>query len=152
MSPGSRPRTVGRPGLEREAERDADAPGQDVLVVEDDPDMAALVHMIVSEAGYGVRTAADGAAALERVAERMPGVILLDMRMPVMDGWEFAREFGARFGRAAPVVVITAAENARARAEEISADGWLEKPFELDDVLRMVARFLGPNGGDAAVP
>ena len=127
-------------------------PRPDVLVVEDDRDMAALVHMIVSDAGYAVRTAVDGAEALERIAERMPGVILLDMRMPVMDGWEFAREFGARFGRAAPIVVVTAAENARARAEEISADGWLEKPFELDDVLQMIARFLGPMGGDAAAP
>jgi DNA-binding response OmpR family regulator len=72
--------------------------------------------------------------------------------MPVMDGWEFAREFGARFGRAAPIVVITAAENARARAEEIGADGWLEKPFELDEVVRMVSRFLGPSEGDATVP
>jgi CheY-like chemotaxis protein len=126
--------------------------GREVLVVEDDPDMAAVVQMIVAEAGYEVRTACDGAEALERIAERMPGVILLDMRMPVMDGWEFAREFGARFGRAAPIVVITAAENARARAEEIGADGWLEKPFELDEVVRMVSRFLGPSEGDATVP
>jgi CheY-like chemotaxis protein len=126
--------------------------GREVLVVEDDPDMAAVVQMIVAEAGYQVRTAGDGAEALERIAERMPGVILLDMRMPVMDGWEFAREFGARFGRAAPIVVITAAENARARAEEIGADGWLEKPFELDEVVRMVSRFLGPSEGDATVP
>ncbi len=126
--------------------------GREVLVVEDDPDMAAVVQMIVAEAGYQVRTACDGAEALERIAERMPGVILLDMRMPVMDGWEFAREFGARFGRAAPIVVITAAENARARAEEIGADGWLEKPFELDEVVRMVSRFLGPSEGDATVP
>ena len=126
--------------------------GREVLVVEDDPDMAAVVQMIVAEAGYQVRTAGDGAEALERIAERIPGVILLDMRMPVMDGWEFAREFGARFGRAAPIVVITAAENARARAEEIGADGWLEKPFELDEVVRMVSRFLGPSEGDATVP
>jgi DNA-binding response OmpR family regulator len=118
----------------------------DVLVVEDDADLASLLQMIVAEAGYEVRTAPDGAAALARVAERMPALVLLDMRMPIMNGWEFARAFRERHGRAAPVVVVTAAEDARARAEEIAADGWLEKPFEIDDVLRIVERWLGPPG------
>ena len=116
----------------------------DVLVVEDDADLAALIEMIVTEAGYPVRTAGDGAQALEAVARRMPGVILLDMRMPVMNGWEFAREFRARHGAAAPIVVVTAAENARLRAGEIEAEGWLEKPFDLEDVIATVRRFLGP--------
>ncbi len=124
-------------------------PGATVLVVEDDPDLAALVEMILTDAGYAVRTAPDGAAALRRVHEGMPGLILLDMRMPVMNGWEFAREFRVRWGRAAPIVVVTAAENAQLRAEEIGADGCLEKPFELDDVLAMVSRFLGPPGSEA---
>ena len=123
--------------------------GPAVLVVEDDPDLATLVQLIVADAGYEVGTASDGAEALQQVAAGMPGLILLDMRMPVMNGWEFAREFRARHGRAAPIVVVTAAENARLRAEEIAADGWLEKPFDLEDVVRMVERFLGPPGGEA---
>jgi DNA-binding response OmpR family regulator len=113
----------------------------DVLVVEDDADLAALVAMILDDAGFTVRSAPDGRQALACVAERMPALILLDMRMPVMNGWEFAREFQARHGRAAPIVVVTAAENARLRAEEIGADGWLEKPFELEDVVAVAARF-----------
>jgi DNA-binding response OmpR family regulator len=64
-----------------------------------------------------------------------------------MNGWEFAREFRARHGRAAPIVVVTAAENARARAAEVGADGWLSKPFEIDDVLRMVARHAVSEAG-----
>jgi CheY-like chemotaxis protein len=123
-----------------------------VLVVEDDVDLASLLQMIVGEAGYDVRTAPDGAQALERVAERMPALVLLDMRMPVMNGWEFARAFRARYGRAAPVVVVTAAEDARARAEEIEADGWLEKPFEIDDVLHIVERWVGPPGSHPPLP
>ena len=111
-------------------------------MVEDDPDLLSLVEMILADAGYRVRTAAEGGAALARVAEEMPGLIFLDMRMPGMNGWEFAREFRARHGRAAPIVVVTAAENARARAEEIGADGWLAKPFELDDVLRAAERHV----------
>ena len=115
---------------------------RDVLVVEDDPDLLALMEMILVDAGHRVRTAPEGAAALARVAEEMPGVILLDMRMPGMNGWEFAREFRARWGRGCPIVVVTAAENARQRAEEIGADGWLAKPFDLADVLAIVDRYL----------
>ncbi len=121
-----------------------------VLVVEDDPDLLALLAVILSEAGYPVMTAGDGLEALERVAERLPGLVLLDMRMPRMNGWEFAREFRSRHGHAAPIVVVTAAENARLRAEEIGAEGWLEKPFELDQVMSAVARFLGPAHASAA--
>lgn len=109
-----------------------------VLVVEDDPDLSGLMDIILTDAGYRVRRAENGAIALLHVAEEMPQVILLDMRMPVMNGWEFAREFRARHGRAARIVVVTAAENARLRAQEIDADGWLEKPFELEAVLDAV--------------
>jgi len=123
-----------------------------VLVVEDDVDLVSLLELVLSDAGYRVRTAHEGAAALERVAEEMPGLILLDMRMPGMNGWEFAREFRARHGRAAPIVVVTAAENARARAEEVEAEGWLSKPFEIDDVLRIVARHAAGARGQGAAP
>jgi DNA-binding response OmpR family regulator len=113
------------------------------LVVEDDPDLLSLMEMILIDAGFRVQTAADGRAALDRIAEETPGLILLDMRMPGMNGWEFAREFRVRYGRSVPIVVVTAAENARARAEEIEADGWLAKPFDLDDVVAAVARHAG---------
>jgi CheY-like chemotaxis protein len=111
-----------------------------VLVVEDDSDLVSLMELVLTDAGYRVRTAPEGAAALLRVAEEMPGLIMLDMRMPGMNGWEFAREFRARYGRAAPIVVVTAAENARARAAEVEAEEWLSKPFEIDDVLWIIAR------------
>jgi CheY-like chemotaxis protein len=121
-----------------------------VLVVEDDADLLGLMEMVLTEEGHTVRTAADGRQALERVAEEMPGVILLDMRMPVMNGWEFAREFRARYGRAAPIVVVTAAENAQARAAEIGAEAWLAKPFDIDDVLLLVARVGGARADGGA--
>jgi CheY-like chemotaxis protein len=121
-----------------------------VLVVEDDVDLASLMALVLSDAGYRVRTAPEGGAALLRVAEEMPGLILLDMRMPGMNGWEFARQFRARHGRAAPIVVVTAAENARARAAEVEAEGWLSKPFEIDEVLRMVAGHAAAAGQSPA--
>jgi CheY-like chemotaxis protein len=119
-------------------------------VVEDDSDLVALMELVLTDAGYQVRTAPEGGAAHARVAEQMPGLILLDMRMPGMNGWEFAREFRARHGRAAPIVVVTAAENARARAAEVEADGWLSKPFEIDDVLRIVAHHAAAGAAAAA--
>ncbi len=122
-----------------------------ILVVEDDPDLLALVEMILSDAGYRVRTAPEGRAALAAVLEEMPALVFLDMRMPGMNGWDFAREFRRRHGRAAPIVVVTAAEDARARAEEIGAEGWLAKPFDLEDVLRAAERHAGtPMDGRAA--
>ena len=114
-----------------------------VLVVEDDPDLLALEEAFLAEAGYRVSCAADGLEALDRVEREMPGLILLDMRMPRMNGWEFAREFRERHGAACPIVVVTAAEDARRRAEEIEAQGWLAKPFEIADVLAAAARWAG---------
>lgn len=127
-------------------------PERQVLVVEDDPDLLALEEAALAEAGYRVAVAVDGIEALERVDREMPGVILLDMRMPRMSGWEFAREFRSRYGNACPIVVVTAAENARLRAQEIGAAAWLEKPFDLEEVLRMVERHLGPPAAPAPVP
>ena len=119
------------------------AEGKAVLVVEDDPAMRELVEVVLVDAGYPVRTAADGQAALERVAQELPGVILLDMRMPRMNGWEFARAFRAQYDRRTPIVVLTAAPDAGQRAREIQAEGYLGKPFELDDLLRTVERYVG---------
>ena len=123
-----------------------------VLVVEDDPDLLTLLELVLVDAGYRVRTAGHGLEALARVGEEMPGLILLDMRMPIMNGWEFARELHARHGRACPIVVVTAAENAAQRAAEVGADGWLAKPFDIDDVLAAVARHLSSRAGDAGAP
>jgi CheY-like chemotaxis protein len=118
-------------------------PSASILVVEDDPDLLSLMEMILQGDGFRVRTARDGREALARVAEEMPGLVFLDMRMPGMNGWEFAREFRDRHGAGCPIVVVTAAEDARKRAEEIAAQGWLAKPFEIADVLAAAARHVG---------
>jgi CheY-like chemotaxis protein len=123
--------------------RVSDAPlGTQVLVVEDDPSMRQMVEDILTDEGYRVRTAEDGQAALEEIERALPGLILLDMRMPRMNGWEFAKEFRARYGRGAPIVVLTAAADARQRAADVEAEGFLGKPFNLDDLLGLVERFL----------
>jgi two-component system chemotaxis response regulator CheY len=115
-----------------------------VLVVDDDESIGEFVSMALADEGYDVVTALDGAAALEVVELRRPDVILLDMRMPIMDGWEFARRYRQTAGPHAPIIVVTAARDADDRAAQIEADGVLAKPFDLDDLLDVVDRHARP--------
>jgi urea transport system substrate-binding protein len=114
-----------------------------VLVVEDDEDVRVIVAMELEALGHEVVQAENGRAALEAIEQARPNLILLDMRMPVMDGWHFASELKRRHGRVAPIVVLTAAPDARERAREVGADGWLSKPFELAALFDVVTRQLG---------
>ena len=111
-----------------------------VLIVEDDLDLLGMVELVLESAGYPVMTPREGAEALEKIAREMPAAVLLDMKMPGMDGWEFARLFRERYDRQAPIIVLTAAEDARQRAEEIGAEGYVGKPFEIDELLAEVER------------
>ena len=110
-----------------------------ILVVDDDPSILDMVAEILDFEGYAVRTATNGAEALEVVERVPPSLVLLDMRMPVLDGWGFARALKAR-GVRIPIVVMTAAKDARRWAEEIGAQAYLAKPFELPDLLTVVGR------------
>jgi CheY-like chemotaxis protein len=123
----------------------------DVLVVDDDEDMVEVIELLLHDAGYATRTAQNGRQALDVIAESMPALIVLDMLMPVMNGWQFAREFRARYGSKVPIVVATAAEHVLSRGEEIDAAGVLPKPFEVSDLLRLVAQHI-PATAPASAP
>lgn len=110
-----------------------------ILVVDDDADLRELMVLLLEGAGYRVQAARDGQEALDHVAQEMPALILLDMKMPGMNGWQFAAAFRRQYGYRSPIIVVTAAEDVRKTAQEVEADGFLGKPFDLDDVLRMVA-------------
>jgi DNA-binding response OmpR family regulator len=73
------------------------------------------------------------------------------MRMPMLDGWGFAKAMRAR-GLRYPVVVVTAAENARRWALEIDAEAYLAKPFQIGELLGIVARFCPTGGGSSDTP
>lgn len=113
-----------------------------ILIVEDDDDLRDLVQMMLELEGFHVQTAHHGQEALDLVGESMPDLILLDIKMPIMDGWSFAAEFRARYGCSAPIVVMTAADHAASRAREVGAKGWIAKPFAYDDLLMMVRSYL----------
>jgi CheY-like chemotaxis protein len=119
------------------------AEGGLILVVDDDETIQATLRAALELDGYRVVTAADGAAALGLLEDLTPCVILLDMRMPVLDGWGFAAAYRGREAPHAPLVVMTAAENAQRWCREIGADACLAKPFELDELYGAVERFCG---------
>jgi len=116
-----------------------------ILAVDDDPSILDLLTDILTGEGYRVLPAQNGAEALRVLEGDRPCLVLLDMRMPTLDGWGFASAMRDR-GLKLPVVVVTAAENARAWAQEIGADAYLAKPFQLKDLLRVVERFCPPSG------
>jgi CheY-like chemotaxis protein len=109
-----------------------------VLVIDDDEGIRELVSMALSAIGYAVVSVGDGAAALERLATVQPAVILLDMRMPTMDGWTFAQAYDHLPEPRAPVIVMTAARVAAAWAAEINAAAYLAKPFHLADLYACI--------------
>jgi CheY-like chemotaxis protein len=110
-----------------------------VLVVDDDPGIRSLLTEVLELAEYSVQSAANGAEALQVIAEQKPSVMLLDMQMPVLDGWGVARALHEH-GQWVPTVVMTAASDANRWGKEVAADAWLGKPFDLEDMLRAVAR------------
>ena len=114
-----------------------------VLVVDDEPDIRATVTAMLEIEGYEVAEAANGADALHAVEHREPDVILLDMRMPVLDGWGFASEMRNR-GHRVPIVVMTAARDAARWAAEIAAAAFIAKPFGFDDLITAVERARPP--------
>jgi CheY-like chemotaxis protein len=114
-----------------------------ILVVDDDPAILATVCEALDMEGFPFVTAANGAEALDAVDRNRPSMVLLDMRMPVLDGWGFMRAIRER-GLNLTVVVMTAAADARRWAREIGAQGVLAKPFDLDELVRAVQHLRPP--------
>jgi CheY-like chemotaxis protein len=107
--------------------------GHQVLVVEDDPALREIYAGALRGYGHDVRTAADGAAALDALISGWePCVVFLDLRMPGMDGWELSRRLREdERWKALPVVVVAAHFRIDQEAAEIGAAAWLQKPFDL---------------------
>ncbi len=114
-----------------------------VLVVDDDPDILEALSEILEAEGYQVLRARNGQEALGCLQSAPPALILLDLMMPVMDGWEFAQRMRQQPAVAKiPIIVLSADRNVGAKARDIGAVGHLPKPFELNDLLELVHRSL----------
>ena len=114
-----------------------------ILIVDDDPGIRGVLADVLDDEGYTTAQAANGEEALAFLERGAVDVILLDMRMPVMNGWQFAEVYRERTGPRAPIIVMTAAQDAQRWADEIGAAACLAKPFDIDAILRVIAAHLG---------
>ncbi len=119
-----------------------------VLLVDDDRDVLRFVSEALADEGCTVLAARNGMDALA-LAKSQPNLILLDMQMPIMDGWEFVRLYRETPGPHAPIIIITAGRSAAIYAADIGAAGALPKPFTLESLIALVGRYA-PQEASAA--
>ena len=114
-----------------------------VLVVDDERDIREAVAEVLKDEGFEVLDANDGAEALRQLRAHHPAVVLLDLMMPGMNGWEFcaARRREPELS-AIPVIVISAL----GRVSGVDAQAFLQKPFELDALVSAVRQYTGGPG------
>ena len=115
----------------------------DILLIEDDHTMGMSLELSLSGVGHDVRWRDSLAGANEAVAERAPGIVLLDLGLPDGDGLEWCRSFRAA-GNFMPILIVTARVTLQARVEglRVGADDYLTKPFELAELLARVEALL----------
>ena len=123
----------------------AEDPSRTVLVVDDSDDIRLLWTEILLAAGYHVLEAADGARAVEVALQHRPRVVLMDMAMPNMDGWEATRRIRAVVNEKEMAIVAVSAMaevDGRAAAFRSGCDGFIAKPTTPDVVLEVVRSFV----------
>ena len=116
-----------------------------ILVVEDDDAIRALVGEVLRDDGYRVREASNGLEALDRMREEQPDLIVLDLMMPVMDGWTFVEECKRmQWCGQVPIIITSASHDLPRTAERLASVGvrtCLAKPFDLEGLLALVQRY-----------
>ena len=115
---------------------------QKVLVVEDDINIAELLRLYLQKDGFEVSHAADGGKAVEMAKEIQPDLVLLDIMLPVMDGWQVCREL--RKTMKMPIIMLTAKGETEDKVSglEMGADDYIVKPFEVKELLARVHAVL----------
>jgi CheY-like chemotaxis protein len=109
-----------------------------VLVVDDEPQVVWMLQFSLEAEGYRTFAARNGRAAIEQIQEHHPKLMLLDIMMPVMDGWSVLEELVALPRDQRPRVIVVSARASlrdRAKAAELGADAFVAKPFNVDDLL-----------------
>jgi CheY-like chemotaxis protein len=114
-----------------------------VLIVEDDPDLRELLESLLQHHGYSTDTACHGAEALERAERCPPSLVLLDLAMPVMNGWQFReRQLQTPAIADVPVICVTAECDANEKGDVLGAP-CLRKPIDMDTVMKAVRKACG---------
>lgn len=116
-----------------------------VLVVEDEKPLRNGLRLFIRREGYSVDVAADGLEALAKMAERRPDVIVLDLLLPRMDGYQMMEALAARYGRGRPkVLVLTAVQQLDLARIRLGADAYIQKPFDVDRMRAALERLALP--------
>jgi two-component system, chemotaxis family, chemotaxis protein CheY len=140
--------------VRREGDVGASTPDRLLLVVDDDPATRSLLVDLFNSCGYAVVVAENGADALRQLVDYTPDLVVLDLQMPVLDGFGFraAQRTLSNFRTAnVPVLALTGTRNAARSAETLSAAGFVEKPFEPDQLVEAVLKALSSRAPFAAV-
>lgn len=113
-----------------------------VLIVEDDSNIAELIRLYLEKEGYEVTIASDGKEGVNKFTEIHPNIILLDLMLPVMDGWSVCREI--RKVDQTPIIMITAKDETfdKVMGLEMGADDYISKPFEMKEVIARIHAVL----------
>jgi CheY-like chemotaxis protein len=114
-----------------------------ILVVDDDPRVRLTIQWALEDAGLRVVMAEDGERAVQLAAAASPAVMVLDMTLPVMDGYEVASTVRATHAPSVPILVMTADGHAAEKAERVGAYEYVRKPFDVGDLVDAVRRGLG---------
>ena len=112
-----------------------------MLVVDDEPQVVWMLKFSLEAEGYQTYSARDGRSALEELRLHHPQLMLLDIMMPVMDGWSVLKEIQDLPVEDRPRVIVVSARASlrdRAKAVELGADAFVSKPFNVDDLLRVL--------------
>jgi DNA-binding response OmpR family regulator len=116
-----------------------------ILVVDDDPNVRELLRVNLAAQGYDIDTAVNGAEALLAIERRVPRLIILDVMMPEMDGWEVCKQVRDKYRDSVRIVMLTAKDTARDKIigkDILKADDYLTKPFDIDELVATIRRLL----------
>jgi two-component system OmpR family response regulator len=118
-----------------------------ILVVDDEPNIADVVSMALRFQGFAVETAGTGAAALSAVTAFRPHLIVLDIMLPDMEGFDVAQRLGAQRGRV-PIIFLTArdATDDKIRGLTLGGDDYVTKPFSLEELVARIRSILRRSG------
>ncbi|MAE76762.1 MAG: two-component system response regulator [Planctomycetes bacterium] len=117
-----------------------------ILIIEDEKLIIVSTQMVLEAVGYRVESAMNGEEGIQKAKDLNPDLILLDIMMPGIDGWETLTRLKRDQGTAGtPVIIFTAREHARGhqKSNEMGAAGYFRKPFEPDELIDLVEKHVG---------
>ncbi len=114
-----------------------------ILVVDDEEQLALAVKIRLQSRGFQVVTCGDGKQALELIEKEHPDLVILDVLMPVMDGYSCLREINSRFGRnKLPIIILTARDRMKDLFDLEGIEDYIIKPFDHEDLMTRIERTL----------